>query len=175
MAKGNMTTGGTAATPKDMVAMAMKERETLAKEIEGMKQSAERDSKLAELYLLDIEIRHRKDNAIEAESLLKNATHEVRNRVSDINNSLMENDIARETLNGLSRKASKEQDDLRDKLVDLRFEAKGKDTDEIVRMNRRIKYLSDKMTMYQNQIRDLIKLSGELRSEKAEILYKAKV
>lgn len=179
MAKGNMTTGGST-TPKDTVAAAMKKREEIAKQINalGIESTPERDALVQQLNLTDIEIAHRKEEAIEMDAL-KNASLDIRKKVKEINDTILENDLSRETLSGIDRKMSREQDNLRDKLGDIAREIRyiSPDTKEYSSkmaeyndMKSRIDAMTDKMVANQNRRREIAKENAKLRKEKQDLL-----
>lgn len=179
MSKGNMKGG----KPQKEVTVQdlYKKKMSIQAKIEGI-ESTQRDAMMHEVNLLDIEIDHRKDAAYD-DAALKNAPAEIRKEVASINEQLMENAKSRETLNHLNRKLSKEQDNLREKRTDLRFELGEMDKSdkaysakmsELRELEANIENMTQKMNSNSQRSRDIIRNNAELRVQKQDIFKKLK-
>jgi chromosome segregation ATPase len=180
MSKGNMKGG----KPQKEVTVQdlYKKKMSIQAKIEGIESTPERDAMMHEVNLLDIEIDHRKDAAYDA-AALKNAPAEIRKEVASINDQLMENAKSRETLNHLNRKLSKEQDNLREKRTDLRFELGEMDKSdkaysakmsELRELEANIENMTQKMNSNSQRSRDIIRNNAELLAQKQDIFKKLK-
>lgn len=180
MAKGNMTvkTGRTGNTIKSLE----KKKQSLSAKIQGIESTPERDSLLHEIDLVNLEIDYRKDNEMES-SVLEKYKPEARRQILDINKELLENSKSSENLSYLDRKLSKEQDNLREKRTDLRFEIgeideadSGRATkmQELNRLESEIENLTRKMASNLQRRRDLSAQNANLREKKQKMLQDSK-
>lgn len=180
MAKGNMTvkTGRTGNTVKSLE----KKKQSLSAKIQGIESTPERDSLLHEIDLVNLEIGYRKDNEMEA-SVLEKYKPEARRQILDINKELFENSKSSENLSYFDRKLLKEQDNLREKRTDLRFEIGEMDESnrgraakmqELSKLETEIDNLTRKMASNSQKRRDLSVLNAELRKEKQKMLLDSK-